>query len=273
MKFFISILAISLPGACFVSAQALLPEAAEIYIEQPGPGADRYLDGYSGAGLQLKTTETGQDELRFLEQDSRLISDSGRIGDWEVLSASASDYGLCVWFDECQDITFNQIPDSFRAYAVLGEDDNATEENQGSSWMDELEEILPEDDDAAMEAFRKAFQAVLAEKENEDKSASEIHLEIDGMVHDETRSKVGREFYDQFYSEWEAPSQARNYSIRVLEAPSPNPGTMVFVEVNQEEVFRYQLQPGDTRLEDAGKYAVKRAYQHLEENKNNLVIY
>ena len=272
MKFFISILVILLSGACSISAQSLLSEAAEIHIEQPGPVAERYANGYSGTGLQLKAPETGQDELRFLEQGPGVISITGQIGDWEVLSASESDYGLCVWLEQCPSNSFNQFPQSLQGQGPRS-DATGKENRGGATWMDELEEILPEDEGATIEAFREAFQAVLVEKEKKGKNASVIHLEIDGMVHDETRSKVGREFYGQFYSEWEAPPQARNYSIRVMEAPGPNPGTMVFIEVNQEVVFRFQLQPSDNRLEDAGKYAVQRTYQHLVENNNNLVIY
>jgi len=50
------------------------------------------------------------------------------------------------------------------------------------------------------------------------------NLEIDGLIIDETRSKIGRDFYDMFYHRWIAPNAASNYSILIKELPSRGRG-------------------------------------------------
>lgn len=104
-------------------------------------------------------------------------------------------------------------------------------------------------------------------------SERQLMREIDGMVHDDTRSKVGRDFYSVFYSHWQAPSEAHNFSIRVSEQPSPNLGTTIYVTVNYTETFRMRLQPRYEMIEEAGKYAVRQTYAYLQNKNQETIIY
>ncbi|REL38534.1 LysM peptidoglycan-binding domain-containing protein [Rhodohalobacter sp. SW132] len=104
-------------------------------------------------------------------------------------------------------------------------------------------------------------------------SERQMLIEIDGMVHDETRSKVGRDFYDVFYSHWQSPPEAGNFTIRVDEQPSPNMGTTIMVKVNQTETFKMRLQPRYEMIQEAGKYAVHQTYMHLKNNPQGTLIY
>ena len=104
-------------------------------------------------------------------------------------------------------------------------------------------------------------------------SEKQLMREIDGMVHDDTRSKVGRDFYNVFYSYWESPSEAQNFNIRVSEQPSPNLGTTIYVTVNYTETFRMRLQPRYEMIEEAGKYAVRQTYAYLQNKNQETIIY
>ena len=129
------------------------------------------------------------------------------------------------------------------------------------------------------EATGKRAGAVVNQAEQDKRGAvqreSERQLmrEIDGMVHDDTRSKVGRDFYSVFYSHWQAPSEAHNFNIRVSEQPSPNLGTTIYVTVNYTETFRMRLQPRYEMIEEAGKYAVRQTYAYLQNKNQETIIY
>ena len=132
------------------------------------------------------------------------------------------------------------------------------------------------------ERFREAFEAVVemeggtdeqAREEAQRNSEQQLMMELDGMIHDETRSKVGRDFYDVFYSNWQSPPEAYNFSINISEQPSPSLGTIIYVEVNDTETFRMRLQPRYDFIQQAGQYAVRQTYSHLQNNDYQLQIY
>ncbi len=149
-----------------------------------------------------------------------------------------------------------------------------------------------ENEDDKLAEFRKVFNAVMERQDdtattgndeigdtlsNRDaiqrQSERRIMIEIDGMVLDETRSKIGRDFYDVFYSGWQSPEGASNFSIRIAEQPSPSLGTIIYVEVNDTETFRMRLQPRYDFIQQAGRYAVRQTYSYLQNNDHQLQIY
>ncbi len=92
-----------------------------------------------------------------------------------------------------------------------------------------------------------------------------FRMEIDGLVVDETQSKIGRDFYDAFYAGWEAPQGAVNFTVTVREQPVPSRGARVTVQVNDEMVFRANLQPKLDYIEAAARQAVYYARRGLQE--------
>lgn len=130
-----------------------------------------------------------------------------------------------------------------------------------------------------LEEFRSVFESLVKQEKSQDEEQvkveveQQILLEIDGMVIDETRSKVGRDFYDVFYQHWEPPSNASRYTITISELPAPGLGTVIYVKVNDTETFRYRLQPRYDFIQEAGRYAVSLTYQYLRDEQRELIIY
>ncbi len=89
-------------------------------------------------------------------------------------------------------------------------------------------------------------------------------LEIDGLVIDETRTRVGRDFYEKFYNLWTAPFGVSDYSIFVEEQPPRGRSVAVRVKVNDKLVSFHHLQPREEMLEAAAKLAVARLNNHLQ---------
>jgi len=152
----------------------------------------------------------------------------------------------------------------------------------GTGYRDEATEIVAglDDDEAVLMAFREAFEQNLREEaerqeleERTQETELQVFTEVDGMIHDETRSKAGRDFYDMFYSFWQTPPGATNYSIRILEQPAPSMGTIVTVMVNDIETFQTRLQPRYEYIEEAGQFAVRRTYLYLRDNQQQFLIY
>ncbi|MEM9820973.1 MAG: curli-like amyloid fiber formation chaperone CsgH [Bacteroidota bacterium] len=93
------------------------------------------------------------------------------------------------------------------------------------------------------------------------------NLEIDGLIIDETRSKIGRDFYDLFYHRWIAPVGASNFSILIKELPSRGRGARVSISVNDQEVVQRFVPPRFDNLEVQVNYAIRSTRQHLQNNE------
>lgn len=66
---------------------------------------------------------------------------------------------------------------------------------------------------------------------------------IEGLLIDQTRSRIGHEFYQDFVSFWEAPPGARHYNLVISEQTEPRYGSWVFIEINDNLVYRAPLRP------------------------------
>ena len=86
---------------------------------------------------------------------------------------------------------------------------------------------------------------------------------ITGLVVDETRTTVGRDFYDVFYEAWQAPEGSVNYTVVVEEQPVPSLGTRVIVRINDDVAFDTRLQPRYDQVREAALAAVMYAQRAL----------
>ena len=94
------------------------------------------------------------------------------------------------------------------------------------------------------------------------------NLEIDGLIIDETRSKVARDFYDFFYNKWIAPPGAKDFAISIKELPSRGRVARVTVEVNDKALFTRVLQPRLDMVEQMANQAIRIVRKHLGENES-----
>lgn len=137
----------------------------------------------------------------------------------------------------------------------------------------------------ALEAFREAFNAVVEKEKPQEEAGKQRQpttrqqdrgLGLGGMVLDETRTKMGRDFYSIFYKHWQAPQKAKNFTITISEQPVPSRGTMVNIEINDQLVFRNRLEPRYHKTKKKAKQAVsicKRKLLRLVANQNELAGY
>lgn len=111
-----------------------------------------------------------------------------------------------------------------------------------------------------LQKFRKAFNKLVdKEKAKKESNQQDPNLDLGGFVLDETRSKMGRDFYHLFYQHWQPPENAGNFTITISERPSFGRGTQVTVKINYESIYEARLQPRYEYIEAVSKQAVSRA--------------
>ncbi len=84
-------------------------------------------------------------------------------------------------------------------------------------------------------------------------------VEIEGLIFDETRSKLAHDFYEYFYAAWtQSDSTASVSSIAIRELPSRSGiGARVVVEVNELEFTQLNLPPRVDYLEEQARQLVE----------------
>jgi len=122
---------------------------------------------------------------------------------------------------------------------------------------------------------QKAFQKMMLEKlvslineQKQEESEKALSVEIDGLVVDETLSKVGRDFYEAFYSKWVAPVDAKDYTLFIKESPPRMNRVMVSIYVNDDEVFSSYLSPREEIINAYADYAVGQVQSYLKQREN-----
>ena len=103
----------------------------------------------------------------------------------------------------------------------------------------------------------------------EQRIRSSADLEIDGLIVDKTITKVGRDFYDVFQRQWEAPPTATNFTIQIEELPSRGNISIVSLSVNDTKLFEQPLQPRYDIIEEVATYMVSAVYEYLLNDQLN----
>jgi len=94
-----------------------------------------------------------------------------------------------------------------------------------------------------------------AKKEVESEKKKKDGLEVDGLIFNETKTKIGQEFYDFFFTMWQAPKEAKDYTIYISEKGAGMWGSWVLVLVNEKIVYQNRLIPRNDIIEEAAKSA------------------
>ena len=100
-------------------------------------------------------------------------------------------------------------------------------------------------------------------KEETEKMAVDADLNIDGLLVDDTKTKSGKDFYDLFYQQWEAPAGAKNYTIFIIEKPFRLTTTMIEILINETLVYQSFLQPRYDYIETLTEQAVSQTAIYL----------
>lgn len=139
----------------------------------------------------------------------------------------------------------------------------------GEAYAQQKQPQQPEPQDTVL--LEKGIEPIDLEQSGqyEQNIRSSADLEIDGLIVDKTITKAGRDFYDVFQRQWEAPPMAQNFTIQIEELPSRGNITVVSLSVNEDKLFEQPLQPRYDIIEEVATYMVGVVYEYLVNDQLN----
>ncbi len=111
----------------------------------------------------------------------------------------------------------------------------------------------------------KELQYLLKEIQSQaNQIKKDADIEIDGLLVNNTKTKNGNDFYELFYRDWVAPSDARDYSLFITEKPYRLTTTMIEIKINETVVFQSFLQPRIDIIEGTAQQAIAQTQIYLK---------
>jgi curli production assembly/transport component CsgE len=92
-------------------------------------------------------------------------------------------------------------------------------------------------------------------------------IEIEGLVLDETRSKLAHDFYELFYASWRVVEEdlKTNYSIIIREQPAfVGNGSRIAIDLDGIELTQMNLQPRQELMEQLSVQLVEMLYNQIK---------
>jgi curli production assembly/transport component CsgE len=88
-----------------------------------------------------------------------------------------------------------------------------------------------------------------------DESVDEEDIfQITGLVVDETKTKVGDDFFFAFTENWDPPNG--EYSVRIHELPDVRLGNIISIYVNDTVIYKRRVSPRSSDVEESAMEAV-----------------
>lgn len=101
-------------------------------------------------------------------------------------------------------------------------------------------------------------------------------LEISGIVIDETKTKSGRDFYDQFYFYYSYNDNKIDKVIKVDEMRTFRRSTKIVISIDDETIFEFFARPNEEYIEQMSKISLRKVYkyfQNKEKEKSYITQY
>lgn len=109
-------------------------------------------------------------------------------------------------------------------------------------------------------------QATLGSTQVSSEESEDSFLGISGLIVDETRTVVGRNFYEAFTAQWTNLSSTTQ-NIVISELADPRFGSIISVQIGEKIVFRRLLPPRLGDLEEAVSMAIANLRQTLTDQE------
>lgn len=89
-----------------------------------------------------------------------------------------------------------------------------------------------------------------------------------GIVTDETKTKIGKDFYDNYYYLYRDYNLNAKQIIKINEELSFGRNTKIMIMVENEVVFEFLARPDEEFLQAMAKSALYETYQYLKKLEN-----
>lgn len=99
-------------------------------------------------------------------------------------------------------------------------------------------------------------------------AADEPQFEVNGLVVDQTLSRVGHLFYEELISGWEVPDDVG--TITVYERPDIFAGNIIWVEINDTIVFQDRVGTRPSGIEEKAQAARAQLEWYIKQQRDTL---
>ncbi len=89
-------------------------------------------------------------------------------------------------------------------------------------------------------------------------------IDLGGLVIDHTISVLGRNFVYLFNQSWNPPATLGDYTIVIEEKPMPTLGTLIFIKINGNYVFKRFIKPRYDAIRQVAQEAAAVALSYVE---------
>ena len=93
-------------------------------------------------------------------------------------------------------------------------------------------------------------------------------IELTGIVADDTKTKIGKDFYDNFYYLYRDYNLNAKQIVKVNEELSFGRNTKIVIMIENDVVFEFLARPDEEFLESMAKTALYETYQFLKKIEN-----
>lgn len=78
-----------------------------------------------------------------------------------------------------------------------------------------------------------------------------------------TITPIGQRFYKDYMAVWSAPQDIKEYTIVITERFNPQWGSIVWINVDDDTIFKSSLSARNVQMEDLVQHAVQTVQQYL----------
>jgi len=111
--------------------------------------------------------------------------------------------------------------------------------------------------------------AIIFSAENRKKKqfVEESEIEIKGLVIEDVKTKLGKDFYDYFYQKYSSSGSQYPFIINITEKPSIGRGSKISIDVDDIVIFEFMTKPDDEFIQAAANQALRYVYNYSTQRK------
>jgi len=98
-------------------------------------------------------------------------------------------------------------------------------------------------------------------------SISESEIEITGLVIEDVKTKLGKDFYDYFYQKYTTSGAKYPFIVNITEKPSIGRGSKISIDVDDRIIFEFMTQPKDEYIQAAANQALRYINSYATQRK------
>jgi len=117
---------------------------------------------------------------------------------------------------------------------------------------------------------------IVEEKKSEVLNKNEAELEITGIVSDDTKTKVGKDFYDIYFSKYNSEAIKGNQIVQIEEQLNIGRTTILKITIDNKLISEFIANPNEEFLSQKAEEAIqitKKYFKDLEKLKNRIEQY